>query len=85
MKLPKDTELDKTKLRIMAEPLGYVYLYDPKHPLANASGIVYYHRHVMSVHLGRWITSEEIVHHKDENRTNNSILTKPAKIRRVEG
>ena len=60
-----DFKLNKT--------LGYMYCYNPTHPLANKAGIVYEHRYVMSNHLGRWITNEEVVHHKDGNRANNKI------------
>jgi hypothetical protein len=52
---------------------GYEYVYDADHPLANKSGIVYVHRYIMSVHLGRWVTAEEQVHHVDGNRKNNVI------------
>jgi len=52
---------------------GYEYFNDPAHPLARGnSGKVYYHRHVASVSRGRWLTSREVVHHIDGDRTNNS-------------
>lgn len=53
--------------------VGYMYCYNPSHPLANKAGKVYEHRYVMSLHLGRWLTSDEVVHHKDEDKTNNSL------------
>lgn len=53
--------------------VGYMYCYNPSHPLANKAGKVYEHRYVMSVHLGRWLRSDEVVHHKDKDRTNNDI------------
>lgn len=53
--------------------VGYMYCYNPTHPLANKAGKVYEHRYVMSKHLGRWLTTDEVVHHKDGNRTNNKI------------
>lgn len=52
--------------------LGYFYIYLPKHELANASGKVYMHRYVASLKLGRLVTSNEHVHHVDEDRGNNS-------------
>ena len=53
--------------------VGYMYCYNPSHPLANKAGKVYEHRYVMSKHLGRWLTTDEVVHHKDKDRTNNVI------------
>lgn len=51
----------------------YFYVYKPEHELATKSGKVYMHRYVMAKHLGRHLTSNEAVHHKDEDRTNNKI------------
>lgn len=50
---------------------GYLYLYDPNHPMSDKSGKVYIHRLVMSEKLGRLLNSDEIVHHIDENKENN--------------
>lgn len=53
--------------------IGYKYFIDKDHPLATGnSGRVYLHRHIASIKLGRWILSEEHVHHIDENKLNNS-------------
>lgn len=41
--------------------------------MATKSGKVYMHRYVMAKHLDRLITTDEVVHHKDEDRTNNDI------------
>lgn len=51
--------------------LLYLYFMDKSHPLSDKKGRVWYHRHVASVKLGRWLTSFEVAHHKDEDRTNN--------------
>ena len=52
---------------------GYLYFTDRGHPLAvGNSGKVYLHRHVVSLAIGRWITSEEVVHHVDGDKKNNS-------------
>jgi len=52
---------------------GYVQFRDWDHPLHYVSdGSVYYHRHVASIKLGKWLTKEDHVHHIDENRLNNS-------------
>ncbi len=51
--------------------LGYLYFMDKAHPLADKYGFVYHHRHIASLKLGRWLTVDELVHHIDEDRTNN--------------
>lgn len=50
---------------------GYQYFCDASHPLS-ICGIVTYHRHVASMKIGRWLKSEENVHHIDGNKINNS-------------
>lgn len=50
---------------------GYVYFVDINHPLAYKCGKVYYHRHVASIKVGRWLRSHEHVHHIDGDITNN--------------
>lgn len=51
---------------------GYHYFIDKMHPLAYVGvGKVYYHRHVASIKLGRWLTTTEVVHHIDEDKSNN--------------
>lgn len=56
---------DKTK--------GYMYTLDKSSPHANSQGKVYMHRYVMGEHIGRPLTSDEVVHHKDHDKTNNDI------------
>jgi len=51
---------------------GYICILKPDHPNA-CRGYVYEHRYVMEQKLGRLLTSNEIVHHKDGNKTNNKI------------
>lgn len=62
---------------------GYIYIYVPNHPLAKKNGKGgggYYleHRYVMEQHLGRILTQDEEVHHKngikDDNRLENLEL-----------
>ena len=51
---------------------GYLYFIDYTHPLKMGnSAKVYLHRHIASIKLGRWLTTDEHVHHKDENKLNN--------------
>jgi deoxyuridine 5'-triphosphate nucleotidohydrolase len=52
---------------------GYKMIYKPDHPNAQKDGYIFEHRYVMSQHLGRSLTNEEHVHHKDENKLNNEI------------
>jgi hypothetical protein len=61
------------KIRIQIDKsTGYIFFTDKEHPLAYASnGKVYYHRHVVSLKLNRWLKSNEFVHHIDGNRENN--------------
>ena len=50
----------------------YVLISAPSHPNAKANGQIYEHTYVMSQLLGRPLTALEVVHHKDENRSNNA-------------
>lgn len=50
---------------------GYVLVWAPDHPKAYASGQQLEHRLVMEKVLGRYLTEDESVHHKDGNRRNN--------------
>lgn len=60
-----DIKVDKT--------LGYSYFMDKAHPLGDKKGRVWYHRHVASVGRGFWLHPNEVVHHKDGNRSNNLL------------
>ena len=55
------------------EKRGYVNVWVPDHPYANKSGYIREHRLVMENHIGRYLTKDEVVHHKDENPSNNDI------------
>jgi len=52
---------------------GYIEIYFPEHPYSDKRGYVYEHRLVMEEHIKRYLLPEEIVHHKDLNKTNNDI------------
>lgn len=67
---------------IVVTPAGYVMEYARDHPLAQASCRVEQHRLVMECVLGRLLTHQEIVHHKNrvrhDNRAENlQVLTRP--------
>lgn len=53
----------------------YIYIYTPEHPHAIGTKKLYVseHRLIMEKLLGRYLTKDEIVHHKDENTMNNNI------------
>ena len=52
---------------------GYIFIMKPDHPFASKTGYVQEHRLVMEERLGRYLNPDEIVHHKDGNKTNNAI------------
>jgi predicted Zn-ribbon and HTH transcriptional regulator len=53
---------------------GYVELYKPEHPNScKSSGYICEHIFVMSEHIGRPLTKDEVVHHINENKTDNRI------------
>lgn len=56
----------------MAIANGYVYIYMPSHHRADTSGNIYEHIIIAEQKLGRPLTKEEVAHHKDKNRSNNS-------------
>jgi hypothetical protein len=67
---PELFSVDPAQLR--TDYYGYLQFYNPAHPLALYNGRVYYHRHLVSIRLGRWLTNDEMVHFKDGDRKNTS-------------
>jgi hypothetical protein len=55
------------------EPHGYVYINKMRHPNAQKRGRIYEHTFVMSQHLGRPLSKNETVHHKNGIRDDNRI------------
>lgn len=86
--IASDFGLDKTTIRKWASLLdykldtfhkgflvthnGYKMIMAKSHPFADSKGYVREHRLVMEKKIGRYLTSGEIVHHKDENKLNNN-------------
>ena len=61
----------KTKRIIRSD--GYIMILVPDHPSANRDGYVFEHRVIMEKKIGRYLSSDEVVHHIDENKHNNDI------------
>lgn len=57
----------------MATTNGYTVIFDPKHPRALTNGCVYEHVALAEKLLGRSLTKNEVVHHLDGDRSNNSV------------
>ena len=51
----------------------YIFVIVPGHPMSDLRGRVLEHRYVMSQHLGRILSKNEVVHHKEGNTKNNNI------------
>lgn len=51
---------------------SYKEIYAPNHPNARSNGCVLEHRLVAEHNIGRPLKGEEVVHHIDEDRTNNN-------------
>lgn len=61
------------ELKTKMDTNGYKYIYAPGHPWANKSGKIYEHVYVVCMSIGRKLDKDECVHHKDRDRTNNSL------------
>lgn len=53
---------------------GYIMIHKPEHPYANSRGYVREHRYIYELMLGRYLKSDEAIHHIDGNRENNDPM-----------
>lgn len=52
---------------------GYILAYAPKHPKAHKDGYVMLHTILMERAIGRYLASNEVVHHLNRDRSDNRI------------
>lgn len=61
-----------TRQRVV-DARGYVRIFKPDHPNAQANGYIMEHRHVMAEALGRPLQPTEVVHHKNGVKADNRL------------
>lgn len=52
---------------------GYILIYEPNHPNSKKNGWIKEHRYVMSLYLNRKLEKNEVVHHKNGFKKDNTI------------
>lgn len=56
----------------MAIDNGYIRIYMPEHDMSDNNGLVYEHQLIAEQKIGRPLKDEEVVHHIDKDRANNT-------------
>jgi len=65
--------IDKFHKGFIVTDSGYIKRMAKDDPTADGKGYVAEHRLVMEEHLGRVLSKDEVVHHKDGDRCNNDL------------
>lgn len=52
---------------------GYIAVYFPEHPKSNKEGYIMEHDLVMECFIGRHLSDDEVVHHKNHKRDDNRL------------
>lgn len=65
------------------KPEGWIYVLSPNHPFKNATGRVAEHRLIMEKKLGRYLTKNEEVHHKNGIKGDNRIENLELVIKKI--
>jgi transcriptional regulator with XRE-family HTH domain len=69
----KEKDANKKVYSYIYKDDGYIYHYKPGHPRAQRRPYIAEHVLVMEKHLGRFLNRDEVVHHKDGDKSNNNI------------
>lgn len=69
---PKDFKSKHFQNRTITS-YGYIIIKKPEHPNSDRQGYVLQHRLVMEKYLGRYLTKIEVVHHRNEIKSDNRI------------
>lgn len=67
------SSFDISQLPTHVNERGYVLVYVGNVHPHNNKGYAYAHRLVLEAHLGRWLETEEVVHHINEVKTDNRL------------
>jgi len=75
MKLSKANRLEKNSnwKGGIKKDRNYILVNSPDHPYKNSYGYVYQHRLVIEEAIGRYLESEEVIHHINGNASDNRI------------